>query len=64
MSYEEFKDSIKEQLESYPQGLSWTEIREKAGLYQKFPNNQWVHRLEEDIGLIRERVKDKLIWRI
>ena len=64
MSYEEFKGKILDILKSNPKGLTWTEIRKKANLYQKFPNNKWVHKLEEDIGLIREKIKDKLIWRV
>ena len=64
MSYEEFRDRIKKVLKSESNGLTWTEIRKKAKLYQKFPNNKWVHRLEKDIGLKRERTKGKLIWRI
>ena len=64
MSYDEFRDKIKKVLLLKPKGLTWTEIRKEADLYQKFPNNQWVHRLEEDIGLIRERIKGRLFWRI
>jgi len=64
MSYEEFKEKIVNVLKDEPKGLSWTEIRKRANLYQKFPNNKWVHRLEKDIGLIREKVKGRPIWRI
>jgi len=34
--------------------MTWTQIREEAGLLQKFPNNKWVRRLEDDIGLMRK----------
>lgn len=64
MTYEEFRERISNVLKPEPKGLSWTTIRQRADLYQKFPNNQWVRRLEEDIGLIRERIKGKLLWRI
>ena len=65
MGYEKFKQIIQEELEKVPEGLSWTNIRERRSeLYQKWPANQWVRRLEEDIGLIREKVKGKVIWRI
>jgi hypothetical protein len=64
MSYEEFTSKIKDVLEKNPEGLSWTEIRNRCNLYQKFPNNQWVHRMEKDIRLKREKVKGKVIWKI
>jgi len=64
MTYEEFRQIIMEELEKAPEGLTWTQIRERRPeLYQRWPNNKWVHRLE-DVGLIRERVKGRLIWRI
>jgi hypothetical protein len=45
--------------------MTWTEIRTEATLPQKFPNNQWVHRMEQDIGLIRERDQHGIIqWRL
>jgi len=63
MSYEEFKQIIKETLEKAPNGLTWTQIRERRPkLYQKFPANQWVRRMEKDIGLIRIRKAGKTLW--
>jgi len=63
MSYEEFKKIIKETLEKAPNGLTWTQIRERRpALYQKFPANQWVRRMEKDIGLIRTRKVGKTLW--
>ena len=64
MSYEEFRDRVKKVLESEPKGLTWTEIRKKANLYQKWPNNKWVRRMDRDIGLIREKIKGRTIWRL
>ena len=65
MTYEEFKTIIKEELEKAPEGLTWTQIREKRPeLYQRWPANQWVHQMERDIGLIRENVKGRPVWRI
>jgi hypothetical protein len=60
MSYENFKDKIAAALR---QGapLTWTEVRTKANLPQAFPNNQWVHRMESDIGLVRRRESDGII---
>ena len=56
MSYEDFRDAIKKTLKASGP-LTWTEIRTAAKLPQKFPNNEWTHRMEKDIGL--ERKKDK-----
>jgi len=54
LTYEDFRDKIRKTLrEEGP--LTWTEIRTKANLPEKFPNNQWVHRLENDIGLKRNK---------
>jgi hypothetical protein len=64
MSYEEFKGIIKNSLQG-SKALTWTEIRKKnPQLYQKWPANQWVTQLERDIGLIRERIKGKMVWRL
>lgn len=65
MTYEEFKKIIKEELEKEAAGLSWTEIKSRRSeLYQKVPNNLWVRTLESDIGLMREKVGLKTIWRL
>jgi hypothetical protein len=65
MTYEEFKKIIKEELEKEPEGLSWTEIKKRRPeLYQKVPNNLWVRTLEREIGLIKEKVGTKTIWRL
>lgn len=63
MTYEEFKQIIKEELQKAPDGLTWTQIRKRRPeIYQKFPANQWVRRMEKDIGLIRSREKEKTLW--
>jgi hypothetical protein len=57
LEYEDFRSRIEKTLrDAGSGGLTWTEVRTQAQLPQKFPNNQWVHRLEQDIGL--ERIKD------
>ena len=55
MSYEIFRDKIKRTIEEAGGTSTWTEIRTVANLPQKFPNNQWVHKMEQDIGLERKR---------
>lgn len=64
MTYEEFRDKIQHVLRSgEPQ--TWTVVRTKAQLPQKWPNNKWVHRMEEDIGLMREKDNNGIIhWKI
>ena len=62
--YEEFKGKVKEILEEAGKPLTWTEIKEKAGFTQRFPNNIWVRNMEKDIGLVREKVKGKTYWRL
>lgn len=65
MSYEEFRDKIKEALAAADNGLTWTEVRTATSLPQMFPNNRWVRRLEADIGLERSREKQGIIrWRL
>ena len=55
MPYEDFRDRVAKSLRDAGKPLTWTEIRTASGLHQAFPNNQWVHRLEADIGLHRQR---------
>lgn len=65
MTYEDFKRIIEEELRKSPNGLTWTQIRERRPeIYQKFPANQWVRRMEKDIGLIRSKKAGKTIWRL
>jgi hypothetical protein len=61
MTYEDFSGAIKKTLKAAGGPLTWTEIRTTAKLSQKFPNNEWVHRMEKDIGLSREKDKNGVI---
>ena len=62
--YEAFKDVIQEVLQNAGRPLTWTEIKEAADLPQKVPNNQWVHRMEQDIGLLRDRTGNRVLWKL
>ena len=65
LTYEVFSVKISETLRESGGALTWTEIRTKAGLPQKFPNNEWVHRLERDIGLLRQKDAHGIInWKL
>jgi hypothetical protein len=62
MTYDTFKETIRETLRSSPQPLTWTEIRTIAKLPQAVPNNQWVRKLETDIKLQRKRDNHGIIY--
>ena len=66
LTYEDFRDKIRAALKGAGRdGTTWTEIRTSAKLPQAFPNNQWVHRLETDIGLERKKDSHGIIhWRL
>jgi hypothetical protein len=65
MSYEDFRDTIKQTLREAKQPLTWTEIRTTAKLPQALPNNQWVRRMEKDISLKREKDSHGVIhWQL
>jgi len=62
ISYEEFKEKIELTLRATAAPLTWTEIRTMAKLPEKFPNNQWVKRMEEDIRLRRAKDPHGIIY--
>lgn len=65
MTYEVFRDVVAAELGKSQAPLTWTEVRTNGNLPQAFPNNQWVHRMENDIGLVRQRDKDSTIkWHL
>jgi hypothetical protein len=65
MPYDEFKARVVQVIRTVGQPLTWTEIRTAAKLPQLFPNNQWVHRLEKDAGLHRQRSSNGVIhWEL
>lgn len=65
MTYDAFSKSVAAALRAAARPLTWTEIRTDAGLPQAFPNNQWVRRMETDIGLRRHRDASGIIhWEL
>jgi DNA-directed RNA polymerase subunit RPC12/RpoP len=65
MTYEQFRDTIRDTIRANGAPLTWTEIRTRAKLPQAFPNNGWVRRMEADIGLTRTRDAHGIIlWAI
>ena len=63
MSFEEFQEKIVSLLKS-KQGLTWSQVRKILSLPQKVPNNKWVTRLEKEIGLVRLKDKNGIIWQL
>jgi hypothetical protein len=62
---EDFRDKIATTLRQAERPLTWTEIRTSAGLPQLYPNNQWVRRRGNDIGLRRTRDAGGIIhWQV
>jgi hypothetical protein len=55
LTYEDFSERIAQTLRAADGPLTWTEIRTRAGLPPKFPNNEWVRRMERDINLHRSK---------
>jgi antitoxin component of MazEF toxin-antitoxin module len=66
MSYLDFREKIATVLKTEPNGLSWTEIRQRLQLPQKVPNNLWVATMEREIGLLRklDSKTAKVIWKL
>jgi len=64
MTYEAFKEKVKNLLITNPRGLTWSEIKTKANFPQKVPNNTWVKWMERDIGLIRKKESGIITWMV
>ena len=60
--YKRSKSSVQRVLKRTKQPLTRAEIKEKAGFEQKVPNNKWVKRMEEDIGLFGRRQKKEKLY--
>ncbi len=64
MTYEEFRDRIRAELQRNPDGMTWTELKRKLRLPQKVPNNKWVNQMQKDIGLTRMKGDTGTIWKL
>lgn len=65
MTYERFRNQIRDALKEAETPQTWTEIRTTLSLPQLFPNNQWVRKMEKDIGLQRIRDSQGIIhWQL
>jgi antitoxin component of MazEF toxin-antitoxin module len=65
-TFETFAAAVTKTLKETLGGLTWFEIRRKAGLEQRTPNPTWVYRLEKECGVRRIRNGKNLqtVWRI
>ena len=66
MSYSAFRDKIHDVLLPKSEGMTWTEIKTELNLPQKVPNNLWVRKMEEEIGLTRKLDQKiaKKVWKL
>jgi hypothetical protein len=61
-TYDDFRERVARVLSDSAESLTWTEVRTKAKLPQALPNNKWVRRLEQEIGLQRVRRDGVIHW--
>ena len=65
MRYIDFRDQIRNELQQNPDGLTYPQLRETLNLPYKSPCQEWVHRLEKEIGLFRIKGGGRaLIWKV
>lgn len=65
MHYAEFKAPVQKHLKRNRKGATWNELREKLSLPYDRPCPEWTHRLENEIGLTRNKSSGRaLIWQL
>jgi len=65
MKFVDFRDRIKQELTDHPQGFTWVQLRDRLQLPYRQPCQNWIARLEAEIGLSRKvRIANSLIWKI
>lgn len=65
MRYVDWRDAIRAELARAPQGLTWAELQARLKLPQARACPTWTKRLEEEIGLMREKGAGRaLVWRL
>jgi hypothetical protein len=65
MHYTDFKDAIHQELRRSPRGLTWVQLQERLNLPYDRPCQTWMNRLQEEIGLLREKGTGRaLLWRV
>lgn len=64
MRYVDFRDSIHSALRKNPSGMTWAQLKDKLDLPYKTPCQEWIKRLETEIGLSRVKGTGRaLVWK-
>jgi len=65
-TFETFAAAVTKALKETLGGLTWYDLRQRAGLNQRTPNPTWVYRLEKEHGLRRVRNGRNLqiVWKL
>ena len=65
MRYVDFRDAIQSELRRSPEGLTWVQLKDRLDLPCDRPCQTWVYRMEEEIGLTRERGTERaFVWKL
>jgi len=65
MRYVDFRETIEKALKKHPAGMTWPQLRDRHRLPYQSPCQVWIHQLERDIGLVREKGPGRaLIWKV
>ena len=65
MRFVEFKNAITEELGRNPDGLTWVELKQRLDLPYEHPCPEWVHRMEQEVGLSRGRGSGRAyVWKL
>ncbi len=65
MRYTDFRDQIKDELIKNPEGLTWSNLRDRLALPYERPCPTWVQKLEKEIGIKRCKGPGQaLVWKI
>jgi hypothetical protein len=65
MRYVDFRDRIEAELRRTSSGRTWRELRDRLDLPYERPCPTWVRKLEEEIGLVREKGAGRaFVWTI
>lgn len=63
MLYGEFELIVTDLLTKTVKRLTWEEIKKQGELPQEVPKNEWIKQLESRMGIIQEKIGNKVIWR-
>ncbi len=65
MRYFDFRSKILSELQSNPDGLTWSELKQRLDLPYKKPCPTWIGQMEKDNGLKRVKGSGRAyLWKI